>query len=152
MGYVKHARGGLIALAATVVALLVPGAAGAQQLAPAGGLPEPASPDLIDRAQEAGRIDNETANLYRVYALKGDSRLPAAYESNTPFDGTLELRQARRELRSMEPGPERTAVVAALRSPPSPLTTNCDFLSNTPLPDEDDTSAPLLHPIQRGPP
>ncbi|MEK6228904.1 MAG: hypothetical protein AABM31_06215 [Actinomycetota bacterium] len=141
MGYVKHARGGLIALAATVVALLVPGAAGAQQLAPAGGLPEPASPDLIDRAQEAGRIDNETANLYRVYALKGDSRLPAAYESNTPFDGTLELRQARRELRSMEPGPERTAVVAALRSPPSPLTTNCDFLSNTPLPDEDDTSA-----------
>jgi len=136
MGYATYTRG-LIALSAILVALLVPAAAGAQQLAPGGtGLPEPSSPDLIDRAQEVGTIDNERANLYRVYALTNDARLPAAYESSTPFDGTLELRQARRELRRMEPGTERNRVAAALRAPPpDPNLTFCDALSAAPLPD-----------------
>jgi len=144
VGYVKHVRRALVALSATVVVLVAPGVASAQQLTPGGsGLPEASSPDLIDRAQEAGRIDNETANLYRVYVLKGDPRLPGAYESNTPFDGTLELRQARRELRLMEPGTERRRVAAALslpaRVPPDPNPTFCDALSATPLLDSSET-------------
>jgi len=140
VGYVTHARGALVALSATFVVLFGPGAAVAQQLAPGGSaLPEPSSPALIDRAQETGRIDNERANLYRVYALKGDSRLPAAYESSRPFDGTLELLQARRELRGMEAGPERRAVAAQLQAPPDPNPTFCDVLSPSPLPNSTET-------------
>ena len=139
VGYVTQVRGGLIAVGATLLTLLVPATAGAQQPAPAVGLPAPSTPDLIDRAQEAGRIDNERANLYRVYALKNDSRLPAAYESDTPFDGTVELLKARREVRLMEAGPERSAVTAALRAPPDPNITNCDALSVAALPDSTET-------------
>ena len=41
--------------------------------------PAPTSYQLIDRALEAKRIDEETAHKYRVFAAFGDSRLPAAY-------------------------------------------------------------------------
>lgn len=39
----------------------------------------PSSEELIDRAVEAGELDQETAVLYKVYALVDDERLPARY-------------------------------------------------------------------------
>lgn len=47
--------------------------------APGQADPPPSSYQLIDRALEAKRIDEETAHKYRVFAAFGDSRLPAAY-------------------------------------------------------------------------
>lgn len=40
------------------------------------------STDLIDRAEAAQEIDRETAVIYRVYAIVGDARLPAAYRGS----------------------------------------------------------------------
>lgn len=43
---------------------------------------EPTSFELIDRALEAGAIDAETADRYRIFAAFSDTRLPAAYRGN----------------------------------------------------------------------
>ena len=97
-------------------------------------LPEPPTPVLIDRAQDAGTLSFEQASLYRVYAVTGDERLPAAYKSDAPFDGTFLLKQAREDLARMDAGPARREVAAALAAPPDPNVTRCDVLSPTPLP------------------
>ena len=76
--------------AAALVCACLPPSAAAQP-------PEPATPALIDRALEAGTIDNERANQLRVYALTNDPRLPAAYESDTPWRGTALARQVQDE-------------------------------------------------------
>ncbi|MEK6228905.1 MAG: hypothetical protein AABM31_06220 [Actinomycetota bacterium] len=86
---------------------------------------EPSSPDLIERAEDSGAIDLERANLYRLYALSGDSRLPDAYQSSTPWRGTLLAEELERNLTRMEPGPERRAVAEVLRAPPDPSATTC---------------------------
>ncbi len=102
-------------------------------------LPEPTTPVLIDRAQEAGTLSLERANLLRVYALTGDDRLPAIYESDTPADGTLLVRRLQAELPLMDPGEERRAVSLALRAAsPSPAST-C-FSSIAALPDTRETT------------
>ena len=67
--------------AAALVCACLPPTAAAQP-------PEPATPALIDRALASGAIGDARANLLRVYALTNDSRLPAAYESDTPWRGT----------------------------------------------------------------
>ena len=128
-----------IAVAGALVALATPSPASGQ-LAQPQALPERPSPELIERAQKAGRIDRDRANLYRVYALEGDPRLPDAYESDAPYDGTFELLEARRALARMQPGAERQAVAAALRVPPDPNMTTCDSLSVAPLPDSAETA------------
>jgi uncharacterized protein YjdB len=46
----------------------------------AGSHPDPSSEDLISRALTAGMITHEQALEYRVFALFGDPRLPAAYD------------------------------------------------------------------------
>ena len=69
------------------MALLASAPAAAQQ--PPQADASPATPDLIEQAEERGAIDFERANLYRLYALNGDPRLPAAYESEIPWRGTL---------------------------------------------------------------
>ena len=87
---------------------------------------------LIDRALEAGAIGDARANLLRVYALTNDSRLPAAYESDTPWRGTALAQQVERELPGLEPGPERRAIEAALRAPPAdPNPARCFNLGGT---------------------
>jgi hypothetical protein len=56
----------------------VPGGTVAQQAAE----PGPTSFALISRALEAGAIDAETADKYRIFAAFGDTRLPAAYRGD----------------------------------------------------------------------
>ncbi len=102
-------------------------------------LPESPTPVLIDRAQEEGALSFERANLLRVYAITGDQRLPAAYESDAPFDATLLLQQTREDLTRMEAGPARREVATALRAPSDPNVTFCDALSLTPLVDSIET-------------
>jgi hypothetical protein len=46
------------------------------------GAPVPPSEALIDQAESSGALDHETAVLYRVYAIFGDARLPAAYRGD----------------------------------------------------------------------
>ena len=106
----------------------------------AGGCRAPvARPDRPRRG--AGAIDNERANLYRVYALKGDPRLPAAYESDTPFDGTLwSCARPGASCAAWSPGAERSGGRGAAAPPPDPNPTFCDVLSPTPLPDSAETA------------
>lgn len=100
---------------------------------------KPSTPKLIERAQERGAIGLERANLLRVYALRGDPRLPAAYQSSTPWRGTMVIHDLRRSVGRMDPGSERAAVVAVLRAPPDPSVTRCD-ISVAPLPDSIETT------------
>ena len=86
---------------------------------------KPATPDLIERAEDRNAIDLERASLYRVYALSGDSRLPAAYRSTRPWRGTLVDLRLRRDLPRLDPGRERQAVAETLRAPPNPNPTTC---------------------------
>ena len=68
-----------------------------------------ATPQLIDRDAREGRIDRDTATLYLAYALGRPEKLPSAYRSNTPWDGTLPLRHLRDSISQMKPGPRRDA-------------------------------------------
>jgi len=118
----SHARiSGLLALAISLVAA----APASAQLLSAPVTTEAATPDLIDRAEERGAIDLERASLLRLYALRGDPRLPEAYESNRPWRGTILDLQLRRDLPKLDPGAERTAVREALRAPANPNPTTC---------------------------
>lgn len=98
-----------------------------------GPLPEASSPVLIDQAQDKGTLSLERANLYRVYVLTGDDRLPAAYESDTPADATFLARRLQREFPLMEPGAARQTVSATLR-PATPSAASRCFSSATVLP------------------
>ena len=44
--------------------------------------PEPSSETLIEQAVAAGTLDTETALIYKVYAVFGDSRLPSQYHGD----------------------------------------------------------------------
>lgn len=93
---------------------------------------------LIDQAQDKGTLSLERANLYRVYVLTGDDRLPAAYESDTPADATFLARRLQREFGLMEPGAARQTVSATLR-PATPSAASRCFSSATVLPDTRET-------------
>ena len=125
---------GFLALAISLVAA----APASGQLTSAPVTPEPATPSLIDRAEESGAIDLERASLLRLYALRGDPRLPEAYESNGPWRGTMVALQLKRDLPRLDPGSERRAVAEALRAPPDPNPTTC-FDSAAPLPNSIET-------------
>ncbi|GAB4261863.1 MAG: hypothetical protein Kow0092_11730 [Deferrisomatales bacterium] len=78
--------------------------------APAGALgpsPEPppkSSLQLIAEAVDAGRIDEDTATLYRVYAAVAEEKLPAEYRGSVPMrDATPVLREARSRYDRLRP-------------------------------------------------
>jgi hypothetical protein len=59
---------------------------------------------LIAEAVQRGEIDQDTATLYRVYAVKDGAKLPPAYRSTVPLrDGTPILRDAQARFGSLRP-------------------------------------------------
>jgi hypothetical protein len=96
------------------------------------------TPQLIERAASAGKLDRATANLYLAYALTRPARLPSAYRGAAPWDGTLVARRLRRSLRRMRPSARRDEIAAILGSGRSrargPGAGVCDF-SATPTTD-----------------
>ena len=93
---------------------------------------EPPTPVLLDRAVARGDLDRAHADLLLVEAMKGNP-IPAAYDSATPYRGTLPLLEIRDRLESMPPGPTRRSLDAALH--PMPFGSDQCDLSGAPLPD-----------------
>jgi hypothetical protein len=59
---------------------------------------------LIAEGVEQGKIDQDTATLYRVYAVTDESKLPAQYRGSAPIrDGTTVLREARSQYDQLRP-------------------------------------------------
>ena len=92
--------------------------AGALLAAPATALAKPATPELIDQAEKAGQVDLAHADLYRAYAVGAPDRLPAAFRSAAPWDGTPVLLRVRRDLPRMR-RTDRTKIQEVLGAAPS---------------------------------
>jgi Calx-beta domain len=67
----------------------------------------PATPALLRAEVAEGRLRRGQADLYLLYALGGDRRLPARFHSDAPWDGTLPLLDVRRRIGAMDRGPAR---------------------------------------------
>lgn len=60
--------------------------------------------ELIAEARERGEIDDDTAVLYGVLAVKDSSKLPFRYRGDRPIrDGTLTIREAKRRYPTLRP-------------------------------------------------
>lgn len=68
------------------------------------------TPERIEAAVAAGTLDRDTADLYLAYALLNAEKLPAAYRSPQPWDGTLPLLQLQRSVGQMAQGETRATV------------------------------------------
>ena len=123
----------LLALAALVAGLGPPVAEAAA--APAD---KPATPELIERAQQSGEVDGTRATQLRAYALAAPERLPANYRSNAPWDGTLTLRRIHRALPRLPDGPAKREITA-LAGPSTQAVTSCSTSSGN-LPNSTDTT------------
>ena len=99
-------------LASLLVASLVLAAAPALARAKA------PTPGLIERAERGGQLDRSRADLYRTYAIAAPERLPAAFRSEAPWDGTVTLLQVRRDLPRLRPA-ARQEINALLAPQPS---------------------------------
>lgn len=70
-----------------------------------------ATPQLIDRAVAGGRISRATGDLYLAWALSPSWRkVPAAYQSDVPWDGTVPALHLRERLAAMPAGAQRSAI------------------------------------------
>ncbi|MGH2676904.1 MAG: hypothetical protein ACRDHB_00905 [Actinomycetota bacterium] len=113
-------RPGLIALVTgvAVVALTAPSPV---LSAPEVGRELP-TPLILERAVARGGLDRATADLYLALSLTPDYRkVPAAFRSGVPWEGTPWLLGLRERLATMQHGPKRVLIRQAL----SP-TDNCD--------------------------
>ncbi len=91
----------------------------------------PTAPELIERAVEAGTLDFSTGQLYTAYSMFAWERLPQAYRSPAPFDGTLPLLRLRQNLASVT-GAARLELAALIGTGPTdPGTSVCEL---SPLP------------------
>ena len=81
---------------------------------------------MIEAARAGGEIDQDTAYLYLAYALGDYTKLPERYRSDVPWHGTLPLRRLREAVKTMAPGPTRTAIENAV------LATRCSNNFNVP--------------------
>ena len=95
---------------------------------PAFAQAKPPTPELIQHAEQAGRLDRSRADLLRAYAIAAPGRLPAAFRSSAPWDGTLTLLKVRRDLPKLREV-EREQIQALLAAAPS--TDSCDTESST---------------------
>jgi hypothetical protein len=110
----------VICLSATFLTLgpLAVGASGSGGGGPVSGprhqRPRPSTPALIHRAVEAGGISRIEEAQLLTYALSAPTRLPAAYRSDTPWDGTVPLLQLQYSAPSLGRGPAARAVRAGI--------------------------------------
>ena len=72
------------------------------------------TPQLINLALENGEINQETAYLYLAYALSDYEKLPAQFQSNVPWDGTLSLLQLQEAIQKFSTEPEILEVESVL--------------------------------------
>ena len=72
------------------------------------------TPELIDRAVAAGRLSKADGARYLTWAFTAPARVPAAYRSATPWDGTVPLMQLSQIGPSLPPGADRSTVRAAV--------------------------------------
>ena len=92
---------------------------------------EPSTPELLERARSQGEIDPGTADLYlaRILAGRGSSAdVPARFQSNRPWDGTLPLYRLRQRVASQPDSAARSATAAALAA----VTTCGDYQGSMP--------------------
>ena len=82
--------------------------------------PKLPTPALIERAVSKGRISQKRAHLYLAYAFGRPGKLPDAYQSDVPWEGTVPLLELQRAQRTMAPGPERSAISEILSSETGP--------------------------------
>jgi hypothetical protein len=81
---------------------------------------KPTSIQLIDQARQAGRLDDETALLYKVQAVMGDPALPAEYHGEDgDQDGTSVMNEAMERLDSLSPATQ-SILQPYLRAPSEP--------------------------------
>jgi hypothetical protein len=118
------------AIATALAVLALPASAAAAR---------PATPELIEAAQQRGTVSPEQATLLRAYALAAPRKLPAAYRSNTPWDGTLTLLRVHRAIPKLARGRARTEAVQ-LAGPSAAAVTSCDTDSTGNLPDTTTTT------------
>src|SRR5215208_4173784 len=79
-----------LAIAAVALLVVLPAAGAAAR--------EPSTPELIDRAAGAGRVDRDHATLLLAQSLGDPARLPAAYRSSAPWDGTPVVARLRHDV------------------------------------------------------
>jgi hypothetical protein len=91
--------------------------------APALAQARPTTPELIRQAENAGRLDRSRAALLRTYAIAAPKRLPAAYRSDAPWDGTLTLLQVRRDLPKLRAADRKE--ISALLAPQAASSPSC---------------------------
>lgn len=98
-------------------------AGGLVQAAPAPAAepgPELPTPALIERALRRGSIDRTRGNLLLAYALGRPGKLPEAYRSDTPWEGTVPLLELHRAQTEMAPGPARSEIRQILSAESGP--------------------------------
>jgi plastocyanin len=84
-----------------------------------------ATPRLLEVGVAAGRIDRDTANLYLAYALSPQhDRVPFAYRSNVPWDGTIPLLELRRQLAAGTAGRYEDRIRSVIEGPDGAENTN----------------------------
>ena len=103
---------------------------------PALAYAKPATPELIQRAERAGQLDRSKADVYRAYAIAAPARLPAAFRSAAPWDGTLTLLTVHRDLPRLRPAARRE--IKALLAP-QPSGEACDSESTSQANAQDST-------------
>src|SRR5215217_2842373 len=111
------ARSIVLVLAASLLLAAAPALAPARQ----------ATPEVIQRSEDAGRLDRSRADLFRAYAIAAPEHLPLTFRSDAPWDGTLTLLQVRRDLPRLREA-ERNEIQALLAV--SAASPSCDSASS----------------------
>jgi hypothetical protein len=99
------AAGVLVLVSTAILTTPVAQAHRARAHAPAHVVAGHATPDLIRRDVAAGRISATQGARYLSWAFTAPDRIPAAYRSTAPWDGTAALLQLRQLLPTLPSGP-----------------------------------------------
>jgi len=145
---------GLLLMAPFIVSAMAidPGDGSGRAATPVRAQAPPTTWELIDIALGAGRIDDETAARYRVFAIFGDSRLPAAFRGAPTPDIPLEALSVRSRLDTFSPQTREELAPFLLRpaTPGSWLELTTAGGSPEPEPPAGPAAPPVL-PVGSGP-